>query len=55
MAGIETSLVAEGAAELGGLVVAEVLAVEAHAAGGALRACEVSTGGERYRVVCGAP
>jgi len=55
MAGIETGLVAESAAELGGLVVAEVLAVDAHPAGGALRVCEVSTGGERYRVVCGAP
>jgi phenylalanyl-tRNA synthetase beta chain len=55
MAGIETGLVAEGAAELGGLVVAEVLAVAPHPAAGALQICEVSTGGERYRVVCGAP
>ena len=55
MAGIETSLVAEGASELSGLVVAEVLDVAPHPAGGALRICEVSTGGERYRVVCGAP
>ena len=55
MAGIETSLVAEGASELGGLVVAEVLDVAPHVAGGALRICEVSTGAERYRVVCGAP
>ena len=55
MAGIETSLVAEGASELGGLIVAEVLAVAPHAAGGTLRICEVSTGAERYRVVCGAP
>src|SRR5262249_58494754 len=51
----EPSLVAAGAAELGGLVVAEVLAVDVHPAGGALRVCEVSTGAERYRVVCGAP
>ena len=55
MAGIETALVAEGASELSGLVVAEVLDVAPHPAGGALRICEVSTGGERYRVVCGAP
>jgi phenylalanyl-tRNA synthetase beta chain len=55
MAGIETSPVAEGASELAGLVVAEVLDVAPHAAGGALRVCEVSTGAERYRVVCGAP
>jgi phenylalanyl-tRNA synthetase beta chain len=55
MAGIETALVAEGASELAGLVVAEVLAVAPHAAGGTLQVCEVSTGAERYRVVCGAP
>jgi phenylalanyl-tRNA synthetase beta chain len=55
MAGIETSLVAEGASKLTGLVVAEVLDVARHPAGGALRVCEVSTGAERYRVVCGAP
>ena len=55
MAGIETSLVAEGAAELSGLVVAEVLAVDPHPGAATLRVCEVSTGAERYRVVCGAP
>jgi phenylalanyl-tRNA synthetase beta chain len=55
MAGIETTLLLEGASELAGLVVAEVLTVGPHPAGGTLRICEVSTGGERYRVVCGAP
>jgi phenylalanyl-tRNA synthetase beta chain len=55
MAGIETGLVAESASELDGLLVAEVLAVAPHQASGALRVCEVSTGAERYRVVCGAP
>jgi phenylalanyl-tRNA synthetase beta chain len=55
MAGIETSLAAEGASEIGGLVVAEVLDATPHGAGGALQVCEVSTGAERYRVVCGAP
>jgi phenylalanyl-tRNA synthetase beta chain len=55
MAGIETGLVAEGTAELSGLVVAEVLAMAPHPAAGTLQVCEVSTGGERYRVVCGAP
>src|SRR5262245_24568996 len=55
MAGVETSLVAAGARELSGLVVAEVLAMTPHSAGGALQICEVSTGAERYRVVCGAP
>ena len=55
MAGVETSPVALGASELAGLVVAEVLDVAPHAAGGALRVCEVSTGAERYRVLCGAP
>ena len=55
MAGIETSPVAEGASELAGLVVAEVLDVAPHPAGGTLRVCDVSTGAERYRVVCGAP
>jgi len=29
--------------------------VTPHSAGGTLRVCEVSTGGERYRVVCAAP
>ncbi|HEY7601686.1 MAG TPA: phenylalanine--tRNA ligase subunit beta [Methylomirabilota bacterium] len=55
MAGIEASPVAEGASELAGLVVAEVLDVAAHPASGTLRVCEVSTGAERFRVVCGAP
>jgi phenylalanyl-tRNA synthetase beta chain len=55
MAGVETALVTEGTADLSGVVVAEVLAVSPHPAGGALRVCEVSTGAERYRVVCGAP
>jgi phenylalanyl-tRNA synthetase beta chain len=55
MAGIETGLVAAGASELAGLVVAEVLAVAPHPASKTLTVCEVSTGGERYRVVCGAP
>src|SRR5262245_24386288 len=55
MAGVETSLVAAGARELSGLVVAEVLAMTPHSAGGSLQVCEVSTGAERYRVVCGAP
>jgi phenylalanyl-tRNA synthetase beta chain len=55
MAGVETTLVGAAASELSGLVVAEVLGVAPHPAGEALRVCEVSTGGERYRVVCGAP
>ncbi len=55
MAGIETAPVAEGASELAGLMVAEVLAVAPHPASETLRVCEVSTGAERYRVVCGAP
>ena len=55
MAGLETTLVGAGASELSGLVVAEVLAVAPHPTAEALRVCEVSTGGERYRVVCGAP
>jgi phenylalanyl-tRNA synthetase beta chain len=55
MAGVEASLVSEGTSELAGLVVADVLSVESHPTGGTLRVCEVSTGAERYRVVCGAP
>lgn len=55
MAGVETGLVAEGASELRGLVVAAVLDVAPHPAASSLRLCEVSTGAERYRVVCGAP
>ena len=55
MAGIETGLLGTGASELRGLVVAEVLQVAPHPAAATLQVCEVSTGGERYRVVCGAP
>lgn len=55
MAGIEAGVVSTGAAAPRGVVIAEVLAVEPHPAGGSLRVCEVSTGAERYRVVCGAP
>jgi phenylalanyl-tRNA synthetase beta chain len=55
LAGIEAAVATEGAPDLRGVVVAEVLAVAPHPAGGALRLCEVSTGAERYRVVCGAP
>jgi phenylalanyl-tRNA synthetase beta chain len=55
MAGIEAGLVGEGASELNGLVVAEVLQVAPHPASATLQVCEVSTGAERYRVVCGAP
>jgi phenylalanyl-tRNA synthetase beta chain len=55
MAGIEAAVVAEGASALAGVVIAEILDVRPHAAGGTLSVCEVSTGAERYRVLCGAP
>ncbi len=54
MAGVEASLVGTAAAALRGVLVAEVLDVSPHPAGGSLRVCEVSTGADRYRVVCGA-
>jgi len=55
MAGIEAGVVSAGTGIPQGVVVAEVLRVDPHPASGALRVCEVSTGAERYGVVCGAP
>jgi phenylalanyl-tRNA synthetase beta chain len=55
MAGIETGVAGAGGVALRGVVVAEVIAIAPHPASGTLRVCEVSTGAERYRVVCGAP
>src|SRR5262245_4925188 len=55
MAGIETGLVGESAAELAGLVVAEVLQVAARPASGTRKGCKGWPGGDRYRVACGAP
>ena len=56
MAGIETGLVAEGASELGGPRRGRgARRGPARRQAATLRVCEVSTGAERYRVVCGAP
>jgi phenylalanyl-tRNA synthetase beta chain len=55
MAGIEVTSATPLVTGLGGVVVGEVEAVTAHPAGGALTVCRVSTGAERFEVVCGAP
>lgn len=55
MAGLEVAGVAPAVSGLAGVLVGEVLDVAPHPAGGSLTVCEVSTGAERFRVVCGAP
>jgi phenylalanyl-tRNA synthetase beta chain len=55
MAGIEVASVTPLVSGLSGVVVGEVTAVAPHPAGGALALCEVTTGAERFSVVCGAP
>ena len=55
MAGIEVADVASAAPDLGGVVVARVLAVTPHPAGRGLTVCDVVAGSGRFRVVCGAP
>jgi phenylalanyl-tRNA synthetase beta chain len=57
-AGIEVASVARLAPDLRGVVVAEIEAIErelGESHGHRLRLCRVSTGRERFRVVCGAP
>lgn len=55
-AGLSVESVDPVAADLDGIVVGEVRAVEPHPGGDRLRVCEVTVGGtETFRVVCGAP
>jgi phenylalanyl-tRNA synthetase beta chain len=56
MAGLEVDSVEPAAGEFSGVVVAEVLSVEAHPDADKLRVCQVSVGeGEPLQIVCGAP
>ncbi|HEV8309751.1 MAG TPA: phenylalanine--tRNA ligase subunit beta, partial [Methylomirabilota bacterium] len=55
MAGIEVASVTPVVTRLSGVVVGEVTDVASHPAGGPLTVCAVSTGSERFSVVCGAP
>ncbi|HLE43568.1 MAG TPA: phenylalanine--tRNA ligase subunit beta [Methylomirabilota bacterium] len=55
MAGIEVAGAAPVVTGLTGVVVGEIASVASHPAGGALTICQVSTGTERFSVVCGAP
>ncbi|TCK18124.1 phenylalanyl-tRNA synthetase beta subunit [Thiogranum longum] len=56
MAGLEVDSIEPAAGEFSGVVVAEVLSVEAHPDADKLRVCQVSTGeGEPLQIVCGAP
>jgi phenylalanyl-tRNA synthetase beta chain len=55
MAGIEAGVLPPATPALAGVVVGEVLEVAPHPSGGSLRLCRVSTGRDRFQVVCGAP
>ncbi|VAW78514.1 Phenylalanyl-tRNA synthetase beta chain, partial [hydrothermal vent metagenome] len=56
MAGLEVDSVEPAAGEFSGVVVAEVLSVEAHPDADKLRVCQVSVGeGDPLQIVCGAP
>ncbi len=56
MAGLEVDSVEPAAGEFSGVVVAEVLSVEAHSDADKLQVCQVSTGeGDSLQIVCGAP
>ncbi len=55
MAGLEVDAVETRTPAFSGVVVGKVLSVSAHPDADKLRLCEVSTGAQTYRVVCGAP
>ncbi|HUQ26460.1 MAG TPA: phenylalanine--tRNA ligase subunit beta [Burkholderiales bacterium] len=55
MAGVEVESYQPAVPPIAGVVAAEVLAVEKHPNADKLTICSVAAGGERYRVVCGAP
>lgn len=55
MAGLEVGGRTPVAAGFSGVVVAEILAVEAHPAADSLHVCQVDDGVATHRVVCGAP
>jgi phenylalanyl-tRNA synthetase beta chain len=55
MQGLEVDAVTPVGEGVGGVIVGEVLAVEAHPQADRLRVCRVAAGGEPVQVVCGAP
>src|SRR5687768_2151313 len=55
MAGLEVETIEPAASAFGGVVVAEVLAVDRHPAAERLSVCAVSAGGAPLQIVCGAP
>jgi phenylalanyl-tRNA synthetase beta chain len=55
MAGLEVDRLSETTAAFKNVVVAKVLSVRPHPSADKLTLCEVSTGKERFTVVCGAP
>ena len=55
MAGLEVDSVSSPANEFSGVIIGEVLQVEAHPDADKLRVCSVSDGSNEYQVVCGAP
>jgi phenylalanyl-tRNA synthetase beta chain len=57
MAGLEVDSVAPAGAEITGVVVGEIIAVEQHPDADKLRVCQVAgdSAGTQYQVVCGAP
>ncbi len=55
MAGIEVAGIAPVVTGLEGVVVGELTGVTPHPAGAPLTLCQVSTGRERFSIVCGAP
>ena len=55
MAGLEVESYEPFGPQFGGVVVAEVLAVEKHPGADKLTVCTVDTGNETLQVVCGAP
>jgi phenylalanyl-tRNA synthetase beta chain len=55
MAGLEVDGVSSPANDFSGVIVGEILQVEAHPDADKLRVCSVSDGSNEYQVVCGAP
>lgn len=54
-AGLEVGAIESAGGAFSGVIVAEVLSVEAHPQADRLRVCKVTDGGEPLQIVCGAP
>ena len=55
MAGLEVDGTEPAAETFSGVVVAEIISAEQHPDADKLRVCQVTTGAEKFQVVCGAP